>query len=65
MSEEKQPKQHRVTLEDDVSEVVSERNPKKGKAADSRFVNDCLRAYFISKGWMSEAREPKSNSESA
>lgn len=65
MAEQEQPKpQHRVTLEDDIFEVVQRRMTGKGKVAASRFANRCLRAYFVSKGWMPESQEPDAANES-
>lgn len=61
MSQEEQPKptQLRITLEEEIFDVIRDRMTGKGKVAASRFANLCLRAYFVSKGWMPESHEPK------
>lgn len=57
MEEKEKPSgQTRVSLEADIAEVVDEKAPGDDTRKNSRFVNDCLRAYFISRGWMTEAK---------
>lgn len=62
--QDESPKQPRITLDEDLSAVVQERKLGSGKTEASKFVNNCLRAYFLSKGWIKESREPGENSPS-
>lgn len=57
-TDDAKPAQIRVSLEPEIVRVLRERKPGSDSRALSRFANDCLRAYFLSKGWIKEDPDP-------